>query len=55
MEEVDSSLVHKKLIVVFTFIDNETQKIIEILQLNLYDSLIMYGEEASEKSKKSRS
>ena len=47
MEEAESSLVYKKLLVAFTFIDNEIEKIIELLQLNLYDSLLMYGEESN--------
>ena len=34
---------------VFTYLDNEVNKVIEILQLNLYDSLLMYGEQAHSK------
>lgn len=39
----------KKVLVCFTFVDNELQKVIEILQHDLYDSLVMYGEEAAAK------
>ena len=28
---------------VFTYLDNEVHKIVDILHLNLYDSLLMYG------------
>lgn len=35
---------YKKLLVIFTFIDNEVEKIISLLQLNLYDNMLMYGE-----------
>lgn len=34
---------YKKLLVTFTFIDNEVEKIISLLQLNLYDNMLMYG------------
>lgn len=39
----------KKMLVAFTFVDNEVQKVIEILEHDLYDSLVMYGEEAAGK------
>ena len=38
-----------KTMTVFTYLDNEVNKVIEILQLNLYDSLLMYGEQAHSK------
>lgn len=34
----------KKILVSFTFVDNEVQKVIEVLEHDLYDSLVMYGE-----------
>ncbi len=40
----------KKVLVAFSFIDNEIQKVIEILEHDLYDSMVMYGEEASSKT-----
>lgn len=33
----------KKVLISFTFVDNEIQKVIEILEHDLYDSLLMYG------------
>lgn len=42
----------KKVLVSFTFIDNEIEKVIEILQHDLYDSLLMYGDQAAEKTQK---
>lgn len=38
------------MLISFTFVDNEIQKVIEILEHDLYDSLLMYGEEASAKT-----
>jgi hypothetical protein len=35
---------------VFTFLDNEVNKIVEILQSDLYDSLLMYGEHSTKES-----
>lgn len=35
---------------VFTYLENEVYKVVDILQLNLYDSLLMYGEQARDKA-----
>ena len=35
----------KKILVSFTFVDNEIEKVIQLLEHDLYDSLVMYGEE----------
>lgn len=40
----------KKVLVALTFVDNELQKVIELLEHDLYDSLVMYGEEAGSKA-----
>lgn len=40
----------KKVLVSFTFIDNEIEKVMAILEHDLYDAMIMYGEEAPNKS-----
>lgn len=44
-----NSLSYKKMLIIFTYIDNEIEKIISILDLDLYDSLLMYGEESETK------
>lgn len=35
---------------VFIYLDNEVNKIIDILQASLYDFLLMYGEQSETKS-----
>lgn len=42
----------KKVLVAFTFVDNEVEKVIALLEHDLYDALVMYGEEAADKKEK---
>lgn len=38
-----------KTLTVFTYLDNEVNKVIDILQLNWYSTLLMYGDQSTEK------
>jgi hypothetical protein len=40
----------KKVLISMTFVDNEIEKVIALLENDLYDSMIMYGEEAPNKT-----
>jgi hypothetical protein len=39
-----------KTLTVFTYLDNEVNKFIDILQLNWYNTLLMYGEQNASKA-----